>query len=39
MQRAARLTSAGVIITTVDNEGVHIKHQTSNIKHRHVPLA
>ena len=39
MQRAARLTSARVIITTVDNEGVHIKHQTSNIKHRHVPLA
>ena len=39
MQRAARLRSARVLMTTVDNEGVQIKHRTSNIKHRHVPLA
>ncbi len=39
MERAARSTSAHVILTTVDNEGIQIKPRTSNIKHHHVPLA
>ena len=35
MQRAARSTSTQILITSADNFGVHIKHQTSNIKHSH----
>lgn len=37
MKRAAGSTSARTIITTADNDGVQIKHRTSNIKHPHGP--